>query len=98
LVCPECLSATCEWIESKGEGRIYSFVVFHRAFHQSMAGRIPYVVAVVELDEGPSFLTNIVGCVSTQVRCDQRVQLKWEEVADGLSLPVFGISDWEGKA
>lgn len=89
FVCPQCLSSTCEWIESKGEGRIYSFVVFHRAFHQSMAGKIPYVVAVVELDEGPSFLTNIVGCEPTQVRCDQRVRLVWEEAAGGLLLPVF---------
>jgi uncharacterized protein len=89
ILCPECLSIDCKWIESKGEGRIYSFVVFQRAFHPSMAGRIPYVVAVVELDEGPSFLTNIVDCDPAQVCCEQKVQLKWENAVDGLFLPMF---------
>ena len=97
VVCPECLAAACEWIESKGEGRIYSFVVFHRAFHSSMADRIPYVVAVVELDEGPSFLSNIVGRDAAQVHCDKRVRLHWEDAAGGVSLPVFQIVDEEGR-
>jgi uncharacterized OB-fold protein len=93
IVCPDCHSTACEWVESKGEGRIYSFVVFRRAFHPAMDGRIPYVVAVVELDEGPSFLTNIVGTDPAQIRCDQRVRLTWEKMEDGLSLPVFRIAE-----
>ena len=97
VVCPECLSAAHAWIEVKGEGRIYSFVVFQRAFHPSMADRIPYVVAVVELDEGPSFLTNIVDCDPLQVSCDQRVRIKWEETDQGLPLPMFQIVAQEGK-
>lgn len=93
IVCPECHSAASAWVESKGEGRIYSFVVFRRAFHPAMADRIPYVVAVVELDEGPSFLTNIVDSDPELIRCDQRVLLKWENLEDGLALPVFRIAD-----
>lgn len=96
FICPECLSAGCEWVESKGEGRIYSYVVFQRAFHPSVANRIPYVVAVVELGEGPSFLTNIVGCEPIQISCDQQVQLQWEEAPEGLYLPMFSIVE-EGK-
>lgn len=98
VICPECLSAANEWVEAKGVGRIYSFVVFQRAFHPSMADKIPYVVAVVELDEGPSFLTNIVDCDPAHVSCDQRVRLKWENAAAGLPLPVFQIVAEEGKA
>lgn len=98
VVCPECHSAACVWVESNGGGRIYSFVVFRRAFHPSLADKIPYMVAVVELDDGPSFLTNIVGCDPTEVSCDQRVRLKWENAAEGLSLPVFQIAAEEGKA
>jgi uncharacterized OB-fold protein len=87
--CPQCLSPRNTWIESKGRGSIYSFVVFQRAFHPSMADRIPYTVAVVEIEEGPSFLTNIVGCDPTEVHCGQKVRLQWENAIDGLPLPMF---------
>jgi uncharacterized OB-fold protein len=93
VICPECLSPKSKWIESKGEGSIYSFVVFQRAFHPSMADRLPYVVAVIELDDGPSFLSNIVDCDPAQVACSQRVSLKWEEADEGLSLPMFRIRE-----
>lgn len=98
VICPECLSADHDWIEAKGEGRIYSFVVFQRAFHPAMTDRIPYVVAVVELDEGPSFLTNIVDCEPQQVSCDQRVLIKWQNSGEGLPLPMFQIASKEAKA
>ena len=93
FICPECLSSACEWIESRGEGKIYSYVVFRRYFHPAVVSRVPYVVAVVELDEGPSFLTNIVDCEPEQVKCEQRVRLKWEDAAEGLFLPVFRIAN-----
>ncbi|MGI6548610.1 MAG: Zn-ribbon domain-containing OB-fold protein [Syntrophomonadales bacterium] len=93
FICPECLSSAHEWVESQGKGKIYSYVVFRRAFHPAVLNRVPYVVAVVELDEGPSFLTNIVDCRPEQVECDQKVSLKWEDSTEGLFLPVFCIND-----
>jgi uncharacterized OB-fold protein len=62
-----------------------------------VVNRIPYIVAVVELDEGPSFLTNIVGCEPARVACDLRVTLQWEDAPEGLYMPVFSIIE-EGKA
>jgi len=50
---------------------------------------IPYVTAIIELDEGPHFLSNIVGCDPDTVYCDMPVELIWEDVDQGFSLPKF---------
>ena len=51
--CPHCLAADFAWMPVSGVGKIYSFVVFHRVYHPAFAQDVPYVVALVELAEGP---------------------------------------------
>ncbi|MEP9378667.1 Zn-ribbon domain-containing OB-fold protein [Aquabacter sp. CN5-332] len=60
-LCPHCWSEDLEWVEASGHGTVHSFTVIRRAPLASYAGRVPYVVALVELHEGPRMLTNIVG-------------------------------------
>jgi uncharacterized OB-fold protein len=50
--CPECLEPTCEWIDAPLHGSIWSYVVYHRAFHPGFENDVPYAVAIVELDIG----------------------------------------------
>lgn len=57
--CPKCLSDDVAWQVSEGRGRIISWVVYRQAVHPSFADRVPYNVAVVELDEGPRLISNI---------------------------------------
>lgn len=59
--CPRCLSAEVGWDEAGGEATLLSWVVYHRAFHPAFEDRVPYNVALVELDEGPRLMTNVVG-------------------------------------
>src|SRR6266498_4204415 len=66
--CSRCLSQAMTWRPAAGTGHIYSFTVVRQARHPYFAGRAPYVVAIVELDEGPRLLTNIVGCDPGDVR------------------------------
>ena len=87
--CPHCLSSDFVWRESKGEGRIYSFVVYHRVYHPGFEGEVPYTVAIVELDEGPRMLSNIVGIAPDAVRCDMRVRVVFQEQRGGFVLPKF---------
>ena len=87
--CPHCLSSDFEWREAKGTGRIYSFVVFHRVYHPAFEGDVPYAVAIVELDEGPRLLTNIVGLAPNDVRCDMKVRAVFEEARGTMTLPQF---------
>ena len=89
MVCPECLAHQTEWITSGGKGVVYSYAVYHRAFHPAFKDDLPYVTAVVELEEGPHLVTNIIGCKTDAVRCDMPVEVSWEDITDEFSLPKF---------
>ena len=75
-------------VESGGRGRIYSFVVYHRVYHPAFESDVPYAVAIVELDEGPRLLSNIVGMRPEDVRCDMRVRVVFEDEG-GVTIPKF---------
>ena len=89
FICPRCHSTETEWIVAAGKGSVYSFTVNHVAFHPAFLEDLPYVVAVVQLEEGPHILTNIVGCDPADVRCDMPVEIAWEDITDEFSLPKF---------
>ncbi|NNH03171.1 nucleotide-binding protein [Microbacterium ulmi] len=74
--CPECGSLEVRWEPASGGGAVYSFTVNRRGkgFNRRYEEIGPYVVAYVELDEGPRVLTNIVGCAVDDVRIGQRVR------------------------
>jgi uncharacterized protein len=59
-ICPECLSPAMHWQRLAGRGTIWSHAVYHRAFQPHMADRVPYVVAMVRLLEGPLFVGQVV--------------------------------------
>ena len=77
--CPDCLSRAVEWVETSGRGTIYSHTTVRRG--APSAFEVPYVLAYVELDEGPRVLTNIVTDDPDALRVGQPVELA---VADGL--------------
>ncbi len=88
-VCSECTSDAYDWNPVSGKGRVFSFVIYHRAYHPGFQGEIPYVVGVIELDEGPRMLSNVVGCKPEEVRCDMPVEVAFEDITDEMSLPKF---------
>jgi uncharacterized protein len=89
--CHHCLSADFIWDEVSGEGRIYSFVVYHRLYHPGFGGELPYVVGIIELREGPRLLTNIVGAGWQDVRCDLPVTVVFDDDPRGVTIPKFVI-------
>ena len=58
--CPICLVPDPVWQTASGRGRVVSWVVYHKAYHDAFADRVPYDVTLVELDEGPRLLTNVI--------------------------------------
>lgn len=58
--CPNCLSDNVDWTVLSGEGTIYSWVEYHRPYHEAFKDNVPYVVAIVELIEGPRLISNII--------------------------------------
>jgi uncharacterized OB-fold protein len=88
-ICPRCLSPRALWTPMAGKGTIQTFVIFERAYHDSWKERVPYVVALVELDEGPVFLTNVIGVNPAQVTVGQRVAVTFERRSATAALPQF---------
>lgn len=72
-----------------GKGKVYTFVVYHVAYHSGFEKDVPYVVAEVELEEGPRLLTNIVDCRPDELKCEMLVEVTWENITDEFSLPKF---------
>lgn len=89
VICPVCYSNESDLITARGKGKIYTFVVYHQAYLDAVASDVPYVVGVVQLDEGPRILTNIVGCRPDEVECDMPVEVTWKDVHKDLSIPHF---------
>jgi uncharacterized OB-fold protein len=89
--CPRCLSDKVSWEPASGRGRIISWVVYHSAVHQSFADRIPYNVAVVELDEGPRLITNIISVHDDELGVEKPVVLRIEREGD-VSVARFALA------
>jgi uncharacterized OB-fold protein len=87
--CPHCLSTDFAWTQVSGRGKVFSFVVFHRVYHPAWEGDVPYVVALIELEEGPRLLSNVVGIPVDQVRCEMPVKVVFDDVANGVAVPKF---------
>ncbi len=89
-VCPQCLSSdSLSWRESKGDGTIYAASVQEKPANPLMADRVPYVVALVELDDGIRIMSNVINCEPYAATVGTPVQLTWEALSDGRHLPQF---------
>ena len=86
--CPECRSTATSWFEASGRGQIYSFTVVRRGEGPYREAG-PYVLAYVELDEGPRIMTNIVGAEHAALRIGQPVEVVFHDTGEGPALPRF---------
>ena len=93
LSCPHCQATDFVWQPVSGRGKVFSFVTYHRVYHPGFAKDVPYVVALVELDEGPRLLTNIVGVAPDKVACEMPVKVVFDDFDDRVSVPKFTPSD-----
>lgn len=88
--CPACWEADWAWETASGRGRLVSWVVYHRAPNPAFTDRVPYNVALVELDEGPRLVTNLLGTESVAPRIEAPVVLE-VQVDGGLALARFRL-------
>jgi len=85
----QCGSAALKWIEASGRGVIYSYTIIHQNKSPEFVQETPYNVAVVQLEEGPRMMSNIVGISPAELRIDFPVTIIFEAVSDNISLPRF---------
>lgn len=86
--CLMCRS-TVEWVEASGRGTVYSYTVIRQQYARPFRDWVPYVVALVDLEEGPRVMTNIVGCEPDAVRVGMAVRATFEVVSDEAGIALF---------
>lgn len=90
-VCPHCMSGDLEWVEAQGEGSVFTYAVHHR-FPPGFEGVGPYVVAVVELEEGVRMMTRIMAQPES-VSVGMEVRVAFAVVAEDFQVPIFVPSE-----
>lgn len=91
VLCPHCSSHEIAWIQASGRGTLYSFEIAHQIINKAFKVNTPVILAMVELEEGPRMLTNLVNVAADPkaLRCDMPVEVVFEKVTDEISLPMF---------
>jgi len=91
--CTRCHAGTIEWVDASGLGTVYSRTVIRQNPSRSFRHLLPIAVALVDLDEGPRLMTNIVGRDPEEVQIGARVRVRFEQVSDAAALPLFEVID-----
>lgn len=89
VACPHCGSEAIVWREVSGRGTLYSFTIVENNAPSAFVADMPYVVAVVRLEEGVQMLSNIVDCDFAALRCDMDLRVTFKRVSDSFVLPQF---------
>ena len=87
--CPHCHCGAPGWRTVCGDGTVYTYTVVRHPTHYAFADKIPYVLAIVELAEGPRLVTALTGVAPEEARVGMPVRAVFREVADGVALPYF---------
>lgn len=87
-ICPACLSDRQNWVRATGNGTVYTFVVVHQALGKGWEDLVPYVVAVIDLDEGVKMLTNVVHVAPADVAIGMPVEVVFKP-AGNMTMPFF---------
>jgi uncharacterized protein len=87
--CPKCWSTDVEWQDANGFGRLYTYSVVHQNDLPPFSARVPYVAAIVELDEGPRVMTNIDAHDFDALEIGMRVHVAFTSISDDVTIPVF---------
>jgi len=85
--CPKCLATRWQWETALGRAKLVSWVVYHHGYHPYFESRLPYNVAVVELDEGPRLMSNVVEA-DGGLRLEMPLELIIQRES-GVALPRF---------
>ena len=91
VACPHCFSTKWRWVESSGRGTLYSLSIVHRA--PSPAFKAPFIFAAIDMEEGWTMFSNVIGLEPEAARIGMRLKVSFEHPSDMLSLPLFRPAD-----
>lgn len=88
-ICANCWSNDIQWITSSGKGTVWTFTVTYQNGTPGFAEDVPYVLALVELEEGVRMFTNIVECDPRSVTIGMPVEVTFVQATNQISVPYF---------
>ena len=88
--CPQCLSDNLEWFKASGRGTLYSYMINHRPA-PGFEDEAPYAIAIVQMEEGPRMMTNIVGIENTpeNLVLDMALEVTFDDVLPDVTIPKW---------
>lgn len=89
ILCTNCMSRDVKWVKAKGNGQVLSYTIIRRAISEAYAQQVPYVVALIQLQEGPTMMSNVVGCDAEKVTIGMPVKVVFEDWSEEITVPVF---------
>lgn len=89
--CPHCGAAELEWMTASGHGRIHTFTVVRNSGDPYFKTKVPYVLAMIDLDEGVRIMSNLPDCDPASVRVGAEVDVFFEKVDDDVAVPLFKL-------
>jgi uncharacterized OB-fold protein len=87
--CPRCLSNHLEWMQASGRARLHTYTVVYQPANAAFRDDTPYIYAVVQLDEGPRMVSNVVQCEIDAVRVDMPLEAIFDDVTPEWTLVKF---------
>lgn len=89
VICANCMSEQLEWREASGRGTVETYTIVTRPVSDAYAADVPYVIALITLEEGPRMMSNVIGCDVESVRCGVVVEVVFERWSDEITMPKF---------
>jgi uncharacterized OB-fold protein len=83
-------SSSMQWQPASGRGEVFTYTVVHHPYDRSLVDAVPYAAAVVKLDEGPFFHTDIVGCAPSDVHIGMRVHVVFDAIDGAIDEAIDG--------
>ena len=88
-ICANCWSLDIKWVRASGKGTVWTFSITYQNRTPAFAEEVPYVLALVELEEGVRMFTNIIECKPQEVKIGMPVEVTFVRATNQISIPYF---------
>lgn len=88
-ICADCWGESVRWVQSSGRGTVWTYTVTYQNRTPGFAEMVPYVLALVELEEGVRMFTNIIDCNPRDVHIGMAVEVTFQTATPQLTIPYF---------
>ena len=91
MICSTCSARSLDWVESSGNGTVLTWTIVRHPVSEAYADDVPYVIALIKLQEGPTMMSQIIDCDPESVQSGMRVEVSFQDWTDEISMPVFRL-------